>query len=160
MPIAGGTATITAPIASANSYNTGSLQIVGGSCVMGATAMHVAQFVPATGTYTGTVTAFDPTTALPIASSSTTLTVVTSQSATANADGRYPLLSGSATATGNCAGTAALTGYEVSGGLLMPPLGQLAPFIGQTDPQDDLMIATLQPGVCPYTTYTGILTRQ
>lgn len=162
VPIAGGTATISAQIVSANSYNSGTWQIVGGQCAMPATAIQLAQFVPATGTYSGTVSALDLTTGAPISGSATDLTVTVMQSGTPNADGQYPLVSGSVSATGNCPATLTLTNYTVAAGLLMPPQNSLTPraFTGGIDPAGDLMFGALGESSCPYSLYIGTLTRQ
>jgi hypothetical protein len=57
LPIGGGTATITAAIASnPETPAPGSIQIVGGTCAMSAVPMTIAEYAPVTGTYTGTMT--------------------------------------------------------------------------------------------------------
>jgi hypothetical protein len=101
IPIAGGTATITATIATPESYTNGTWQISGGACAMPSTAIQIAEFAPATGTYTGVVNLLDLTTGLPIPGTATNVTATLVQSPTPNADGEFPL-SGTVTATGAC----------------------------------------------------------
>ncbi|HXE08608.1 MAG TPA: hypothetical protein VN612_11985 [Acidobacteriaceae bacterium] len=160
LPIAGGTASLSAPIAAAGgTYNAGSWQIVGGSCATGQTPMRLAQFASVTGTFTGTVSAIDLTTGMPVAGSGITLTATLTQSTAANADGQYPL-TGTVTALGSCTGTYTLTNYVVSGGEVMPPPYTPFSFIGAADPSATLMVASLVPSSCPFSSYVGTLTRQ
>lgn len=160
IPIAGGTATLSAPIAAVSgTYNAGSWQIVGGTCATGQTPMRLAQFAPVTGSFTGTLSAIDLTTGMPVAGSGITVTATLTQSTAASADGQYPL-TGTVTASGSCTGTYTLTNCVVSGGEVIPPPYMPFSFIGAADPSATLMVASLVPSSCPFSSYVGTLTRQ
>jgi len=75
--------------------------------------MTVAQYAPATGTYTGTFTV-PGTGNVPVAGSNITVTTVLTQSTTANSFGQYPII-GTVTVTGACTDTVTLTPGLVSG---------------------------------------------
>lgn len=162
VPISGGTATITTTIVTPESYTNGTWQITGGACAMPATAIQIAQFAPATGTYTGVVNVLDTTTDLPVPGTATNITVTLAQTATPNADGQFPL-SGTIAATGACTGTFPITNEVVSGGIFMPvaftgPLGVLS---GGIIPTGTTLIADFMPDpACGSQLYNGILTRQ
>lgn len=162
VPIAGGTANIAATIAVPESYTAGTWQITGGACAMPVTAISIAQFAPATGTYTGVLNVLDVTTGLPVAGTATSVTAAVTQATTPNADGQFPL-SGSVTATGSCSGTFPITNEVVTGGAFMPismtaPLGVLSGGIGPTATS---LIALFNPQpACGSQLYSGTLTRQ
>jgi len=162
VPIAGGTATITSTITTPESYTSGYWQIVGGTCAMPDTAIRIAQFAPATGTYTGVLNVTDITTGLPVGGSATNVTVTLAQSTTPIADGEFPL-SGAITATGACSGSFPISNEVVSGGIIMPvsftgPLGVLT---GGIIPTGTTLIANFMPDpACGSQLYNGILTRQ
>jgi hypothetical protein len=160
IPVAGGTATISATVVQPQTYNPATLQIVGGSCAMPSSPVQLAQFVPISGTYFGTMSALS-TTGTPITGSTITVSANLTQSPTPNADGQFPL-TGTVTATGNCTVTFPLTGYIVTGGIVEPPpvpFPTLA-FLGGIIPSGRLLIGDLFPSSCPYSHYFGTLTQQ
>ena len=162
IPIAGGTATITATIATPESYTAGTWQISGGACAMPSTAIDIAEFAPATGTYTGIVNVLDLTTGLPVAGTATNVTAALTQSTTPNADGEFPL-SGTVTATGACSRSFPIANEVVGGGIFMPvPLtGPLGVLDGGISPTATTLIADFKPfPACGSQVYSGILTRQ
>ena len=162
VPIAGGTATISATITTPESYTNGTWQIAGGTCAMPATAIEIAQFAPATGTYTGVLNVIDTTTGLPVTGTATNVTISLDQSTTPNADGEFPL-SGTITATGACAGSFPITNEVVSGGIFMPAsfTGPLGVLNGGIIPTGTTLIADFMPDpACGSQLYNGILTRQ
>jgi len=162
VPIAGGTATISATITTPESYTNGTWQIAGGACAMPATAIEIAQFAPATGTYTGVLNVIDTTTGLPVTGTATNVTVSLDQSTTPNADGEFPL-TGTITATGACAGSFPITNEVVSGGIFMPAsfTGPLGVLNGGIIPTGTTLIADFMPDpACGSQLYNGILTRQ
>ena len=162
VPIAGGTATISATIVTPESYTSGSWQITGGACAMPTTAIEIAQFAAATGTYTGVLNVLDTTTNLPVPGTATNVTVILDQSTTPNADGEFPL-TGTITATGACAGTFPIANEVVAGGVFMPlPVtGPLGVFDGGIIPTGTTLIADFMPySACGSQLYYGILTRQ
>lgn len=160
IPISGGTATITATITTPESYTPGTWQIVGGTCAMPSTSIDVAEFAPATGTYTGVLNVLDLTTDLPVAGTATNVTAVLTQSTTPNADGEYPL-SGTVTATGACSGSFPIANEAVSGGVLMPTpaTGPLGVLNGGIIPTATTLIADFSPSpACGSQIYSGTLT--
>jgi hypothetical protein len=163
VPIAGGTATISSTITTPESYTNGTWQIVGGACTMPATAIEIAQFAPATGTYTGVVNVMNTTTNLPIPGTATNLTVTLTQSTTPNTDGQFPL-SGTITATGACTASLTITNEFVTGGIFIPNLTQPSSsvnFTGGILPTATTLIADFDPDpACGSQIYNGILTRQ
>jgi hypothetical protein len=161
VPIAGGTATITAIITTPQTYTNGTWQIVGGACAMPSTSISIAEFAPATGTYTGTLNVIDLTTNLPVPGTATPVTASLLQATTPNADGQFPL-SGTITATGACAGTFPITNEVVSGGLFMPvPLGSLTfNLIGGILPSGTPLVGGFTTSACGSQLYQGTLTRQ
>ena len=162
IPLAGGTATITATIVTPESYTNATWQIVGGACAMPSTAIDIAEFAPATGTYTGVLNALDLTTGLPVAGTATNVTTVLTQSTTPNSDGQFPL-SGTVTTTGACISTSTLNNQVVEGGLFMQlSTTTYAPLLsGGISPQGTMLIADFIPGApCSSNVYSGTLTRQ
>ena len=162
VPIAGGTATITSTIVTPESYTSGTWQVTGGACAMPATAIRMAQFAPATGTYTGVVNVLDTATDLPVPGTATNLTAALMQSTTPNADGQFPL-SGTITASGACTGTFPITNEVVSGGIFMPVAftGPLGVLFGGIIPTGTTLIAHFDPNpACGSQLYSGALTRQ
>jgi hypothetical protein len=162
VPIAGGTATIAATIVTPESYTNGTWQITGGDCAMPATAISIAEFAPATGTYTGVLNVLDTTTGLPVAGTATNVTASLVQSTTPNADGQFPL-SGTVTATGACSGSFPVTNEVVSGGVFMPLLTSNSTlyFTGGIIPTATILLADLIPyPTCGFQVYSGTLTRQ
>ncbi len=165
-PLSGGTATITAGLSqNLQTYTPGSYQVVGGTCAMPATAMHLAQFASATGTYTGTFNAMDLSTNTIIPGTATALTATFVQSSTPAADGQFPL-TGTVISTGACAGKLVITAGTVSGGAILghPPLVAAPPsgdFNGALNPTATTLIGgySLFSG-CPSLSYFGTLTRQ
>jgi hypothetical protein len=119
IPIAGGTATITAAITTPESYTNGTWQIVGGSCAMPLTAIQMAEFAPVTGTYTGVFNVIDTTTGLPVSGTATNVTTALVQATTPNADGQF-LLSGTITTSGACTINSPINDEFVSGGVIQP----------------------------------------
>jgi hypothetical protein len=103
LPVAGGTATITATLANnPQTPITGSYTLVGGNCPMPATPIVISQYAPATGTYTGTLSqAINPANTISV-------TAVLTQSTTADGVG-FPL-TGTVTATGACNTSFTVTG--------------------------------------------------
>jgi hypothetical protein len=162
VPIAGGTATITATIVTPESYSNGTWQITGGDCAMPATAISIAQFAPATGTYTGILNVLNTTTGLPVAGTATNVTAALIQSTTPNAHGQFPL-SGTITATGACTGTFPIANEVVAGGVfiqLVTP-NPAVEFSGGILPTATMLIADLSSySACSSQLYHGILTRQ
>jgi hypothetical protein len=161
VPISGGTATITATIATPQTYTNGTWQIVGGACAMPSTSISIAEFAPATGTYTGTLNVTDLTTGLPVAGSATAVTASLVQATTPNADGQFPL-SGTITATGACTGTFPITNEVVSGGLFMPVTLSSPTFnlIGGILPAGTPLVGGFTNSACGSQVYQGTLTRQ
>jgi hypothetical protein len=112
LPVAGGTATITATLgANLQTLVNGTYQIVGGSCAMPETPMTIAQYAPISGTYTGT---FSGTTGGPVLTGNFTVTAVINQSTTPSA-GEFPF-TGTLTVTGSCSiSTIPISGYVFGG---------------------------------------------
>jgi hypothetical protein len=160
IPMAGGTATITAAIATPESYTPGTWQIVGGACAMPSTAIDIAEFAPATGTYTGVVNVLDTTTGLPVAGTATNVTAALTQSTTPNADGDFPL-SGTVTATGACTISFSISNEVVEGGVFMPT-SFIGPVLdGGVSPTATMLVADLiSNSACGSQVYSGMLTRQ
>jgi hypothetical protein len=161
IPISGGTATITATIAVAESYTNATWQITGGTCAMPATTISIAEFAPMTGTYTGALDVFDVTTGLPIAGSGTNVTAVLTQSTTPNADGQFPI-TGTITAPGVCPGVFPISEI-VAGGVFVPLLTPASPeyIAGGSDPTaTTLNVDFLPPPTCSAQIFTGTLIRQ
>jgi hypothetical protein len=160
IPIAGGTATITATIATPESYTPGTWQISGGACATPSTAIQIAEFAPSTGTYTGVVNVLDTTTGLPVAGTATNVTAVLTQSTTPNADGEFPL-SGTVTATGACTIGFPITNEVVEGGVFMSA-SYIGPVLdGGGSPTATMLVADLiSNSACSSQVYSGILTRQ
>ena len=164
IPMAGGTATITAAIAAPESYTTGTWQIVGGACAMLSTAIQIAEFAPATGTYTGVLNELDSS-GLPVAGTATNVTVALTQSTTPNSDGDFPV-SGAVTATGACSGTFPVTNEVVEGGVIMPVPTTFSTgvLVGGIIPTATTLIADFSPSpacgsqVYSDQVYSGILT--
>ena len=162
IPIAGGTATITATIVTPESYTNGTWQIAGGVCAMPATAIQIAQFAPATGTYTGVLNVLDTTTGLAVPGTATNVTASLTQSITPNADGQFPL-SGTVTATGACSGTLPITNTVVSGGIFMPDsTSNSGPSLsgGILPTATILLVDEITYPACGSQVYSGTLTRQ
>ena len=113
---------------------------------MPTTAIEIAQFAAATGTYTGVLNVLDTTTNLPVPGTATNVTVILDQSTTPNADGEFPL-TGTITATGACAGTFPIANEVVAGGVFMPlPVtGPLGVFDGGIIPTGTTLIADFMP---------------
>src|ERR1035441_9838231 len=162
IPIAGGTATITATITTPESYTPGTWQISGGACAMPSTAVDIAEFAPATGTYTGVLNVLDTTTGLPVAGTATSVTAVLTQSTTPNSDGDFPV-SGTVTATGACSTSFPITNEVVEGGVFMPDLttGSTSDFFGGIIPTATMLSADfIASPPCGSQVYSGMLTRQ
>jgi hypothetical protein len=162
IPIAGGTATITATITTPQSYTNGTWQIVGGACAMPLTAIEMAEFAPATGTYTGTLNVLDLTTNLPVPGTATAVTATLVQATTPNADGQFPL-SGTITASGGCTVTFSITNEVVAGGLFMqvPPGSSTVNMVGGILPTGTPLLGGFSAfSACGSQVYTGTLTRQ
>lgn len=161
VPISGGTATIAASITTLESYSNGTWQIAGGTCAMPTTAISIAEFAPATGTYTGVLNVMDLTTNLPVPGTATTVAATLTQSTTPNADGQFQL-SGTVTATGACTGSFPITNEVVSGGIFMTvnPANPPGVLNGGILPTATTLIADLDPASCGSQIYSGTLTRQ
>lgn len=162
IPIAGGTATLSAQLGTTLQTSTPATYTVsGGTCAMAATAGNMSQFAPVTGTYTGTLSQAVPATG-PVINVSATLV----QSSMPNADGLFPL-SGSVVVSGTCVTTFTFADGTVTGNnvnnfyaLTSPlPSGILR---GATTPTAATLQASLAlyvPG-CLNTFFNGPLTRQ
>lgn len=88
----GGTATVTAALpTNLRSKTAAAWQIVGGPCAMPTTAVHIEQFAPLTGAYTGTFSRLDLATRSPMPGTSAAVTAAFNQSPAPNADGQFPL---------------------------------------------------------------------
>lgn len=161
VPMAGGNATITATIGTPESYTAGTWQITGGACAMPSTAIEIAEFAPATGTYTGVLNVLDTTTELPVTGTATTINLALTQSTTPNSDGDFPI-SGTVTATGACSGSFAIANEVVGGGVFMPALtGPIGLLSGGILPTATTLNAVLNLSpTCGAQIYSGILTRQ
>lgn len=160
IPISGGTATLTATIATPESYTPGTWQITGGACAMPSTAIQIAEFAPPTGTYTGVVNVLDTATGLPVAGTATNITAALNQSTAPNADGEFPL-SGTVTATGACTISFPITNEVVAGGVFMPASSNTGLVLGGgVLPTATMLFADLLPSTCGSQVYSGILTRQ
>lgn len=167
LPMAGGTATLTATLATnVETEAAGSFKIVGGTCAMPSTAMQIAQYTPLSGTYKGTFNLLNssglPTTGNPI-----TVTAMLAQSSTPNADDQYAV-TGTVSTTGACSANITLANGYVLGGLLISedttfsyslsagfdPTGTTA-LVG-------LFIVDTSSTACPFTQqiFEGTLTRQ
>jgi hypothetical protein len=115
VPVARGTATITATLGSnPQTLADGSFQIVGGDCPMSATPMTIAQYAPVTGTYTGTFNEAYSGDNVPFSGTDITVTAVLTQSTTANSSGIFPL-TGTLNVTGACTGSIPLPSGTVQG---------------------------------------------
>ena len=164
----GGTATVTAALPSnLRSKTAATWQIVAGPCAMPTTAVHIEQFAPLTGAYTGTFSRLDLATRSPIPGTSVAVTAAFNQSPAPNADGQFPL-TGTVAVTGSCTGVIAITDGIVAGNGVesrsfslpfphpIPPI-----FNGAIDLTATTLIAAfdLLPA-CGNQAYAGILTRQ
>ncbi len=162
--ISGGVATIIASMPqNLNSFVSGSWQIVGGACAMPATPMIIAQFLPATGTFTGTFNVFATGTTTPVPGTATAISAVLTQSTIPTVDGVFPL-TGTITATGACTASIAFTNGIVFGdGILSQPLtGPPNPqglFFGNIDPSATTITGLFDPSSCNNQGYQGTLTR-
>jgi len=140
VPIAGGTATITATLGpDLQNAAAGTWQIVGGSCATASAPITIAQYLPLTGTYVGY-------TSYPPATESTT--AVLTQSTTPNADGFFPL-TGTIIVQGTCSGTVPMVPELVSGSNITYPAGTSTPtpaaeFTGTFDLTATTIQATLE----------------
>jgi hypothetical protein len=147
LPIAGGTATLNATLASnLQTYTMGSWTVVGGTCAMASTSMALVQFAPVTGTYSGTLTTFGTT------NNATMVTAVLTQATTPNADGQFPL-TGTLTyaGTGPCSGSYPLTPEYVTAGVIAETSG--------TGLSSDGMVAgVIQPSATSIQATTTVLT--
>ncbi|MGP8260798.1 MAG: hypothetical protein ACLQM6_12700 [Acidobacteriaceae bacterium] len=165
VPIAGGTATLTAILSTTpNASVGGSFQIVGGSCAAGASTMSIAQYTPVIGTYAGSLLVTnDPVITIH-------LTAVLNQSTTP-VNGQYPL-SGTVTVTGVCnvtfnlnADDSFVAGNSMSASTSPLPV-TLGPILtGTTDPTADrisfaLFVDVTQPLSPCVGPYSGALTLQ
>ena len=118
-PVASGTATITATLGSnLQTLADASYQISGGGCAMSATPATIAQYAPLSGTYTGTFNYPNGSTNIPVGSDST-VTLILTQSTTANANGGYPV-TGTFITTGACTDSGTLVPSTASGGGISP----------------------------------------
>jgi hypothetical protein len=129
---------------------------------MPSTAIEMAQFAPATGTYTGVLNVIDLTTHLPIPGTATNVTATLVQATTPNADGQFPL-SGTITASGACTGTFPITNEVVMGGEFMQVLPSTSTVIltgGILLTGTTLLGGFSAFSACGSQFYTGTLTRQ
>jgi hypothetical protein len=162
IPVAGGTATISATITTPQFYSNGTWQIVGGSCAMPSTSIQIAEFAPATGTYTGVLNVIDINTNLPVPGTATTVNATLVQATTPNADGQFPL-SGTLTATGACTGGFAISNEVVSGGIFMQtiPATSNVDLVGGILPNAATLIGGFSSSsACGSQLFEGTLTRQ
>jgi hypothetical protein len=107
--ISGGTAVIKSVLTSNLQFPaTGSYVITGGACAQASATSLANQFLPITGTYTGTLTVSGT-------SSTTAATAVLTQSTTPNADGLFPLSGTIMLAGPACNTTFSFTGGTVTG---------------------------------------------
>jgi hypothetical protein len=117
LPVAGGTATLTAALATnVETYAAGSYKVVGGTCAMPSTAMQIAQYAPLNGTYKGTFNLLNSS-GLPITGNTITVTAMLTQSISPNANGQFPV-TGTISTAGVCTASITLTNAYVTGGLL------------------------------------------
>jgi len=165
VPVAGGTATLTANLPTTpNTTVGGTFQIVGGSCAAGVSTMSIAQYAPVVGTFTGNLVVInDPVIAIH-------LTAVLNQSTTP-INGQYPI-SGTVTVTGTCDATFNLNADDsfVAGNSMIaattPLPVTLGPILtGTTDPTADRInfawfVDVTQPLTPCVGPYQGTLTRQ
>jgi len=165
VPVAGGTATLTATLSSTpTTAIEGSFQIVGGSCAAGASTMSIAQYNPVLGTFTGSLdVSTDPVIKIQ-------MSAVLNQSTTPT-NGQYPL-SGTVTVTGACNTTFTLNpadsfviGDSISASTTPLPVTVGPVLTGTTDPTADRISFTLfvddtQPPTPCVGPYSGTLTRQ
>jgi hypothetical protein len=129
---------------------------------MPSAAIQMAEFAPATGTYTGVVNVLDLTTNLPVPGPATNVTATLVQNTMPSADGQFPL-SGTITATGGCTGAFSINNEVVMGGLFMtvPGPGPLGVLNGGILPTATTLIADFNPSsACGSQLYSGMLTRQ
>jgi hypothetical protein len=164
LPIGGGTATMTAAIASnPETPASGSFQIVGGTCAQSATPMTIAEYAPVTGTYTGTL-------ASNINNGTSFVTAVLTQSTIPNSSGAFPL-AGTVTVTGQCNTSFVVSSsYSSVEGNSMTALSDVssslyASLSGRDDPTAStvttaLFEESLQPNTICNGQYGGTLTRQ
>lgn len=167
LPVAGGTATLTATLATnVEAYAAGSYKIVGGTCAMPSTAMQIAQYAPLNDTYAGTFNQLNSS-GLPINGSAITLTAMLAQSTTPNANGQFPV-TGTIATTGVCTASITLTNAYVMGGLLFSEDTTFSYNLSAgfdptgTTAQVGLLIVENSSTACPYAhqIFEGTLTRQ
>jgi hypothetical protein len=165
VPVAGGTATLTAMLSTTpNATVAGIFQIAGGSCAAGASTMSIAQYTPVTGTYTGSlVVTSDPVIKVNV-------TAILTQSTTP-ANGQYPL-SGTVTVTGTCnasftlnAADSFVAGDSISASTTPLPVTLGPVLTGTTDPTTDrinfaLFVDVTQPLSPCVGPFSGTLTLQ
>lgn len=167
LPVAGGTATLTAAVSSnPDTLATGTYQIVGGTCAMSSNSMAISQYAPLNGTYTGTFN-IPNSYGLPSPGTAITVTAVLAQSTAANANAQFPI-TGTVTTTGACATSFTLSSSSVVWGGGLIGIGASTILGGDFDPTG----STTQVAVftnetasanCPYSSsqiFDGPLTRQ
>jgi hypothetical protein len=157
-PIAGGIATMTA-LVTTNPFPLfeGTYQVVGGPCAQTSVPLASIEVPNISGTYAGTLTQLGPT-----GTGSLTVKATLMESATPNADGKYPL-SGSVTYSGDCSGTLSLTNYFVSGiNVQSDSSSNGETFSGGVPlpPNDGLRAFFNQPAGCVGILYSGNLSLQ
>lgn len=164
VPIANGTATITAPLPGDRHTRTpGSYTISGGDCAMPATPMHIVNFANATATYTGTLNQYSTTPAglgFIVPGTATPVTVNLAEGTTPNPAGAFPV-SGEVVATGACPAHFSIApDTTISGGALVPPPGPPATNLFGAVMPDALSLFVGSFFSCPELQLQGTLTRQ
>jgi hypothetical protein len=158
VPLGGslGTATITATLGSnPQTLADGSYQVTGGSCDLPATPMTIAQYAPATGTYSGTLNEAVDGTEVP--GTNVTLTVVLNQSTTPNASGAFPV-NGTYTVSGACTDSGTLPMIAADGGNLGTASSSLT-FFASPNPTASNMYTFFSSTICNLL-YQGVLILQ
>jgi hypothetical protein len=159
VPLGGslGTATITATLGSnPQTLADGSYQVTGGSCDLPATPMTIAQYAPATGTYSGSLNeATSEGTLVP--GTNITMSVVLAQSTAPNASGAFPV-TGSYAVSGACTDSGTLPTIAADGGSLSTVSSGLT-FIADSNPTASDIDMYFSSTRCNLQ-YQGVLTLQ
>ncbi|MGB7265610.1 MAG: hypothetical protein WBC92_08865 [Terracidiphilus sp.] len=151
---------------------TGSIEVDGPTCTFPSTGAIGEQVQNASGTYTGTLT--PGTLVSPGSGASATVSLALIQSASPQADGRFPATGSFNYTVGTCTGSASLSGTSSGVGIILsstsaPPANlQIVSFVGTTNATATTIAASvleLAPAPCStdpssIANYTGTLTRQ
>jgi hypothetical protein len=165
VPVAGGTATLTAILTTTpHTAVDGSFQIVGGSCAAGVSSMYIGQYTPVLGAYTGSLKVIDDPEITVL------MSAVLNQSTTPT-NGQYPL-SGTVTVTGACntafnlaVADSFVVGNSISASTTPLPVTVGPVLTGTTDPTADRIsfvsfVDVTQPPTPCVGPYSGTLTLQ